>query len=38
MKAISRARYAESIPLFERALALAPDYVEAQAGLANMLI
>jgi adenylate cyclase len=38
MKAISRARYAESIPLFERALTFAPDYVEAQAGLASMLI
>ena len=38
MKAISRARYGESIPLYERALELAPDYVEAQAGLANTLI
>jgi TolB-like protein/DNA-binding winged helix-turn-helix (wHTH) protein/Tfp pilus assembly protein PilF len=37
MKAISRVRYAEAIPLFERALALAPHAPEAQAGLANML-
>jgi hypothetical protein len=38
MKAISRARYAESIPLYERALALVPDSANAKAELADMLI
>jgi len=37
-KALSRARYAESIPFFERALALAPDSGEVQARLADMLV
>jgi adenylate cyclase len=36
MNTISRAKYAEAIPLFERALALDPHSVEAQSGLANM--
>jgi len=35
---LSRARYAEAIPLFERALALDPHSVEAQCGLASMLL
>jgi tetratricopeptide (TPR) repeat protein len=38
MKAISRARYGESIPLYERALALVPDTAEAKAELADMVI
>jgi adenylate cyclase len=38
LNTLSRARYAEAIPLFERALALDPHSVEAQCGLANMLI
>jgi TolB-like protein/DNA-binding winged helix-turn-helix (wHTH) protein/Flp pilus assembly protein TadD len=33
----SRAKFAETIPLFEHALALAPDPAEAQAWLADML-
>ena len=37
LKTISRARYTEAIPLFEHALALDPQSVEAQSELANML-
>jgi TolB-like protein len=38
LKPSSRGRYAESIPLFERALALDPGSVEAQSHLVNMLM
>ena len=35
---LSRAKYAEAVPLLERALALDPHSVDAQCGLASMLI
>jgi TolB-like protein/DNA-binding winged helix-turn-helix (wHTH) protein len=38
MKALSHARYAESIPLYEQALALVPESTDAKAELADMLI
>jgi tetratricopeptide (TPR) repeat protein len=38
LNTISRAKYAEAILLFERALALDPHSVEAQSRLADMLI
>jgi adenylate cyclase len=38
LNTISRAKYAEAIPLFDRALALDPHSVEAQSGSADMLI
>jgi adenylate cyclase len=38
LNTLSRAKYAEAIPLFDRALALDPHSVEVQSGLADMLI